>query len=51
MRDEAAKVGADAVIITHLGGYVPKGNTRPDEGTYHDALEDRVVGTAIRYKR
>jgi hypothetical protein len=50
LQDRAAKIGADAIIVSKLGGSVPVGNEWASDGSYHDAFADRIVGTAIRYK-
>lgn len=49
MRNRAAKIGADAVIVTPLGGYYSLG----DEWAGADSMSGtytRLVGTAIKYK-
>jgi len=48
MQKQAAEIGADAVIVTYLGGQVKFSQTwasQPDNGTF-----SRIAGTAIRYK-
>lgn len=50
LRAKAAKIGADAVIVSKLGGYVPVANEWADDGSYHDPVVDRICGTAIRYR-
>lgn len=49
LREEAGKIGADAVIVTHLGGYYD----RDDKWAGSDQQKNsksRTVGTAIKYK-
>ena len=50
LRRKAADIGADAVIVSELGGYVPGWNDRADDKTYGRIFNNRIVGTAIRYK-
>lgn len=51
LRHKAADIGAHAVIVTKLGGTSPHGQEwADDQTTYHGSAEDRIVGTAIRYK-
>jgi hypothetical protein len=49
MRKRAAKIGADAIIVTQLGGYASLSSEwagdDPYSGTY-----SRLIGTAIKYK-
>jgi len=50
VRNKAAKIGADAVIISTLGGYYE----RAEEWASGDAQSNtysRICGTAIRYKQ
>ena len=50
VRNKAAKIGADAVIISTLGGYYE----RAEQWASTDAQADsytRICGTAIRYKQ
>jgi hypothetical protein len=50
VRNKAAKIGADAVIISTLGGYYE----RAEEWASSDAQSNtysRICGTAIRYKQ
>ena len=46
-RDEAARLGADAVIISRLGGYV--GDATWADGDNGNSYS-RIIGTAIKYK-
>lgn len=48
MRRLAAKIGADAVIVTYLGGFYNSGN----QWAGHDSQNhtySRIVGTALKY--
>ena len=49
MREKAAKIGADAVIVTLLGGYRSRGDEWASIDTYKDSYT-RITGTAILYK-
>jgi hypothetical protein len=49
MRRDAAKIGADAVIVTRLGGYYYTGDQWAGHDSGHDTYS-RIVGTAIKYK-
>ena len=48
MRRMAAKIGADAVIVSLLGGHFS--GTWADEKTWSNETYSRVTGTAIKYK-
>ena len=53
MQKRAAQIGADAVIVTHLGGYRtlsewPKTESNPPQGAM--SPWGRTVGAAIKYK-
>jgi hypothetical protein len=50
MRKEAAKIGADAVIVGTYGGYRSRDDAWAGRDRYAD-LYSRITGTAIRYKR
>jgi len=50
MREEAAKIGADAVIVGHYGGYRSRNDEWASEDKYADSYS-RLTGTAIRYKK
>jgi hypothetical protein len=49
MRERAAEIGADAVIVTILGGYYSRdeewAEVKSDTGHY-----TRIIGTAIKFK-
>jgi len=47
---KAAKIGADAVIVTNLGGYVSVGSSWAHQDPYRDS-HGHIVGTAIKYKK
>ena len=49
MRKEAAKIGADAVIVGTYGGYRSKSDEWASEDRHADSYT-RITGTAIRYK-
>jgi len=49
LRKKAALIGADAIIVTQLGGYY----NSADQWAGHDSQSgtySRIVGTAIKYK-
>ena len=48
LRKKAAKIGADAIIITTLGGYASL-NTEWANNDPHRNSYSRIVGTAIKY--
>lgn len=51
IRKEAAQIGADAVIITTLGGYYANDNGWVGQGSgRNDNTYSRIVGTAIKFK-
>ncbi|MEX0323888.1 MAG: hypothetical protein AB3N63_17150 [Puniceicoccaceae bacterium] len=49
IRKEAAKIGADAVIITHLGGFYDRGEKWAGEDQHKDS-KSRLIASAIKYK-
>lgn len=49
MRRRAAKIGADAIIVTNLGGYASLGTEWAGKDPYSQSYS-RLVGTAIKYK-
>lgn len=48
MRRQAAKIGADAVIVSRLGGHYS--GKWADEKNWSNGTYSRVTGTAIKYK-
>ena len=48
LRDKAAKIGADAVIIIRLGGIRSESDEWAGQDTYASTYS-RIVGTAIKY--
>lgn len=58
MQKRAAAIGADAVIVTVLGGYYANSDEWAGNDTYKAKIENnevvggytRIVGTAIKYK-
>ena len=50
MRRQAAKIGADAVIVSFLGGYFSTSTEWVDEKRMMNDTYSRVTGTAIKYK-
>ena len=50
MRRQAAKIGADAVIVSFLGGYYSTHSEWADEKNMTNDTYSRVTGTAIKYK-
>lgn len=49
MRSDAAKIGADAVIVTLLGGSADQGQVWAGEDRFSQSYS-RITGTAIKYK-
>lgn len=49
MRKRAASIGADAVIVTILGGYYDTGDQWAGKDSKADTYS-RIIGTAIKYK-
>ena len=49
MRNKAAKIGADAIIVAKVGGYYNPSDTRPDRDS-QSASYAHLVATAIKYK-
>jgi hypothetical protein len=50
MRRQAAKIGADAVIVSFLGGCYNTHSEWADAKNFANDTYSRVTGTAIRYK-
>jgi uncharacterized protein YbjQ (UPF0145 family) len=50
MRRQAAKIGADAVIVGTFGGYRSKGDEWANQDKHADSYT-RITGTAVRYRR
>ena len=50
LRRKAAKIGADAVIVTHLGGYYKYSEDWAKETSSAKDWYSRIIGSAIRYK-
>jgi len=49
LRNRAARIGADAVIVSNLGGSYSLSEKWAGEDR-HAGTADRIVGTAIKYK-
>ena len=49
MRCKAAKIGADAVIVSTLGGYRARGEEWAGSDSYSNTYT-RITGTAIKYR-
>ena|SRR5450759_363456 len=49
MRRKAAQIGADAVIVSTLGGYRAKGEEWAGSDSYGHTY-NRITGTAIKYR-
>ena len=50
MRRKAARIGADAVIVTRLGGVYGNGEQWSEERQFTRKSYSRITGTAIRYR-
>jgi hypothetical protein len=49
LRNKAARIGADAIIVTHLGGRYDPSEEWSQQQQSRD-MYTRIVGTAIKYK-
>ncbi|MGB9153121.1 MAG: hypothetical protein WCD70_08555 [Alphaproteobacteria bacterium] len=49
LQEKAAKIGADAVIVTLLGGQYDRGDQWAGQDSMSNSYS-RIVGTAIKYK-
>jgi uncharacterized protein YbjQ (UPF0145 family) len=49
LRKQAAEIGADAVIVTFIGGSASESEEWASQEVYHGSF-DHIIGTAIRYK-
>lgn len=49
MQKRAAEVGADAVIVTSVGGYYSRDEVWAGKDRHSDS-QSRLIGTAIKYK-
>jgi len=49
LQDKAAKIGADAVIISHVGGYYSKSEEWASRDRYQGKYYDHILGTAIKF--
>jgi len=49
LQEKAAEIGADAVIVVQLGGYVQYNAEWARQQDYHSPY-DHIIGTAIKYK-
>lgn len=50
MKKRAAKIGADAIIVTPLGGYYNTGEQWAESDRMSTSYS-RLVGSAIKYKK
>ncbi len=50
LHKKAAKIGADAVIVTKLGGIYDTSEEWAGKDTYSDTSYNRITGTAILYE-
>jgi hypothetical protein len=50
IQKKAAKIGADAVIVTNLGGYASVGSRWAQHDPYSDS-HGHIVGSAIKYNK
>lgn len=49
MRSRAAKIGADAIIVSIIGSFYDKGDEWAGQDTA-PGIDNRITGTVIRYK-
>jgi hypothetical protein len=49
LRKKAAEIGANAIIVSSIGGYYSTSEEWAGNDRYKDKYHDHVIGTAIRY--
>ena len=49
LQKKAADIGADAVIISHVGGYYSRSEEWAANDRYKEAYYDHILGTAIKF--
>jgi hypothetical protein len=49
LQEKAANIGADAVIISHVGGYYSTGEEWASQDRYKNEYHDHILGTAIKF--
>lgn len=46
----AAEIGADAIIVSNIGGYYSTDEQWASEDRYKDSSSSRIIATAIKFK-
>ncbi len=49
LQEKAAKIGADAVIVSHIGGYYSRDEEWASKDRYQGKFHDHILGTAIKF--
>ena len=49
LQERAAAIGADAVIVSHVGGYYSRSEEWASEDRYKGEFHDHILGTAIKF--
>ena len=49
LQEKAAGIGADAVIVTQVGGYYSRGEEWASQDRYKNEYHSHIVGTAIKF--
>ena len=49
LQEKAAKIGADAVIVSHIGGYYSRSEEWASKDRYQGEFHDHILGTAIKF--
>ncbi|MBT5548969.1 MAG: hypothetical protein HOJ79_00685 [Nitrospina sp.] len=49
LQEKAAKIGADAVIVSHIGGVYSRSEEWASKDRYQGEFHDHILGTAIKF--
>lgn len=49
LQAKAAKIGADAVIVSHVGGFYSRDEEWASKDRYQGQYHDHILGTAIKF--
>jgi hypothetical protein len=49
LQEKAAKIGADAVIVSHVGGLYSRSEEWASKDRYKGEFHDHILGTAIKF--
>ncbi len=50
LQEKAAAIGADAVIVSHVGGFYSRDEEWASQDRYKGEFHDHILGTAIKFK-